>query len=196
MSQMELSPRDRRTLVVGATVLLPLILAGKVLPAAFDWQRRRLQEATLVLAKAGEAHASRLSFPALRDTLIARRARLARLDSLLLGGASLYSAAAELASVVGALADSAAIKVGSLQLRTDSAAHVKIATVSVRLSGLSDVAGLTAFLRAVEGGARPLIVRELLVVPADPGAPDAKPEVLRIDAVVEGLARVVTETKR
>jgi len=196
MSWIELSPRDRRTLVVGAAVLLPLVLAGKVLPAALDWQRRRLEDATVLLGNVAESRARRLSFPALRDTVVARRTRLERFDKLLFGGASLYAAAAELASLVGALADSAPMKVGSLQLRTDSVAHARIVPISVRLSGLSDIAGLAAFLRAVEGAARPLIVRELFVVPVDPSASDQRPEVLRIDAVVEGLARAMPETKR
>ena len=193
---LDLSPRDRRTLIVGALVLMPLILGGKALPAALEWQQRQTADAALIVRKVAELQASRRILPALRDTLIARQARLARVDSLLLRSGSLASAAAELASLVESLADSTRVKVGYLQLKTDSGTRGTIATIGVRLNGLSDVVGLGAFLRAVDGSIRPLIVRDLSVVPADPVSSDAKSEVLRVDLLVEGLARVVIEGHR
>ena len=196
MMTLDLSPRDRRTLIVGALVLLPLLLGGKALPAALEWQQRQMADAALMVRKVVELRASRRSLPALRDTLIARRARLASVDSLLVTGISPASAAAELASLVESLADSARIKIGYLQLKADSGSKGPITAISVRLNGLADVGGLAALLRAVEGNNRPMIVRELSVVPADPAGSDTRPEVLRVDLLVEGLARVVAEGRR
>ena len=113
-----------------------------------------------------------------------------------LTGSSPASAAAELASLVESLADSARIKIGYLQLKADSGSKAPITAISVRLNGLADVGGLAALLRAVEGNNRPMIVRELSVVPADPAGSDTRPEVLRVDLLVEGLARVVAEGRR
>ncbi len=193
---LDLSPRDRRTLIVGALVLLPLFLGGKALPVALEWQHRQTTDAATMVRKVVELRASLRSLPTLRDTLIARRERVTRVDSLLLMSGSLASAAAELASLVESLADSSRIKIGYLQLKVDTGSRVPIAAIGVRLNGMSDVGGLASFVRAVEEGVRPLIVRELSVVPADPAGSDAKPEVLRVDLLVEGLARVVAEGRR
>jgi Type II secretion system (T2SS), protein M subtype b len=191
--QLGLSPRDRRTLTRGAVVVIPLLTMGRGMPALIDWQRGRARDAADVARVAAQARLSSRLLPTLRDTLNARRARLASLDSLLLTAPSAAAAAAVLASTLGELADSAAMRVASMQLRADSAVAGALTVVGVRLAGIGDVAGLAGFLRAVEGGDAPFVVRELSVMQPDPGAADAKPEVLRIDVLIEALVRVTRE---
>ncbi len=136
------------------------------------------------------------TLPEVRDSLRAREIRLASFDSVILSGASAAAAAADLAATLEEMADAAPIKVASMQLRADSAAPGSLTTVAVRVTGTTDVAGLSAFLRAVEGGEAPLRVRELAVTQPDPAAPPNRVESLRIDALVEGLAQVIGKPVR
>jgi hypothetical protein len=185
-----LSARDRRTLTIGASVVLPLFAAGRGLPAILDWQRTRLRDAIAIAQQAAHVRAAARVTAVLRDSVRARRERLAAIDSLLITGPTPGAAAASLASTLETLADSAPMKVTTMQLRADTAAADALSIVAVRITGFADVAGLAAFLRAVEGGDVPLAVRELSVLQPDPGGIDAKPEILRVDVLVEGLVRV------
>jgi len=111
-------------------------------------------------------------------------------------GGSPAAAAAALASTVGDIADENTLKVTSLQLRSDSVAKAGLASIQVRLTGVTDVAGLAGFLRSIEGAATPMAVRDLTVSQPEPAASDAKPETLRIDILVESLGVMVRDTAR
>lgn len=196
MIQLGISPRDRRTLTWGAAIVVPLLTIGRGMPVLIEWQSSRARAAGDLARSAVEAGLSNRLLPALRDSVHDRRARLALSDSLLLTGPSAPAAAAVLASTLGELADSAAMKVITMQLRADSAVSGALTVVGVHIVGLADVAGLMGFLRSVEGADSPLVIRELSVAQPDPSASDSKPEVLRIDALIEALVRVVPEHRR
>lgn len=191
MMQLGLSAKDRRTAVFGIVVVGTLIGLSRGLPAFREWERTRVAEASELTAKASSARASVRMLGVLRDSLRARSQALAVLDSAMLSGASAAAAAADLASTIDELATASRIKVASMQLRADSAAAGALTTVAVRVSGTTDVAGLAAFLRAVETNDTPLVVRELTVSQSEPAAPQSKPEALHVDVVVEGLARIL-----
>jgi len=95
--------------------------------------------------------------------------------------------AARLASLIADAADSSRVKLIATQLRADSARAVSLARVSVRITALADVAGLLAFLRALEENDVLMAVEELAISPSDPAAADDRPEVLRVEVVVAGL---------
>ena len=79
--------------------------------------------------------------------------------------------------------------------RADSAAIGSVARVAVRITATTDVAGLAGFLRAVDGGETPMLVRDLAVTQPDPGAPPSKAEkYLRVDVLVEAVALVRDRT--
>jgi hypothetical protein len=189
--QLGMSARDRRTLLVGGVTIGLLFGLARGLPALMAWQRDRVAEAVTLTNQARASRADERILPSQRDTLRARRVRLAELDSVMLSGVSSSAAAAQLASTLGDIADEAPLKVSAMQLRADSAQAGTIAPVAVRVTGVTDVAGLAEFLRAVETGAMPLLVRELAVTQPDPLAPDNKIENLRVDILVEGLARIL-----
>ena len=128
------------------------------------------------------------ALPALRESLAARRARLAALDSTLLSGQSASAAAADLTAAVEQFAMDAGVKMNALQIAVDSALSGSVAHVRVRFTGVADVMGLSAFLRMVEGGDIPLVVRELVVAQPDAAGPSSKPEALRIEILIEGIA--------
>jgi len=185
-----LSARDRRTLTIGVTAIGTLCGLARGLPALRDWERDRTADAA---AASQQMEAARLGvrlLPALRDSLRARGIRLAALDSVLLSGISPSAAASELASTLGDMADEAPFKISAMQLRADSAGAGALTPVAVRVTGVTDIVGLAAFLRAIEGGEVPLLVRELAVNQSEPAAPNGRVEALRVDMLVEGIARI------
>lgn len=195
MIDLGLSARDKKTLIAGATVVGSLFGLSRGLPAVSAWERGRLALAADLASQAAAARAGVRSLTRLRDTLRARQRRLAALDSTLLGGASSAAAAADLASVLDDIARASRLKVAAMQLRADSAPPGALALVAVRIAGVTDVAGLAAFLRSVETDDTPLAVRELAVSQSEPAAPEGTPEALRVDVLVEGLARISPEKK-
>jgi hypothetical protein len=196
MIDLGISARDRRLLVMGASIIGTLFTVARGLPALRDWEQRQLAAASTLAAHLATVRVGKRVLPVLRDSLTVRRARLARLDSTLLGGDSPAAAAADLGTRVEDFAAESSVKVASLQIQSDSVATRAIIHVRVRLVGASDVTGLAAFLRAVEGAETPLVLRELVVGQPDPLGPDSKPETLRIEIGIEGIAIIRPEAKK
>lgn len=191
--QLGFSARDQKILVLGTSVIGVLVGLARGLPALLEWQRQRSTDAATMSQQARATRTRVRMLPAMRDSLRGRQARLASLDSVLLVGASASAAAAALASMLEDLADAASVRVTAMQLRADSAASGSLTQVAVRVSGVTDVTGLASLLRTIEGGATPLLVRELAVTQPEPAAPNGKVEALRVDILVEGLARITSD---
>lgn len=185
-----LSPRDRRTLVVGAGTVAGLVLAARGLPALRAWESSRLSEARSTTRELLAAREGITALPALRDTLAARRVRLATVDSAMPSGSSPAALTAAVAAAVEGIADSTSLKIVALQLHSDSAAADGQARAEVRVTGVADIVGLAAFLQAVEGGSTPLVVKELSVSQSAPAADSTKPETLRIDVLIAAIGSV------
>ena len=191
MTRLGFSARDRRTALFGIVAVGALIGFSRGLPALREWERARVSEASDLAAKASLARAHAHMLGVMRDSLAARKERLATVDSAMLSGTSAAAVAADLAATLDQIATSSHVKVTSMQLRADSAAPGALTRVAVRVSGTTDVAGLAAFLRAVEANDALLVVRELTVSQSEPAAPASKPEALHVDVVVEALARIL-----
>jgi hypothetical protein len=185
-----LSQRDRRTLTVGLGVVLSLITIARGVPALRAWEGDRRAEAQAAAEQLAALRSGVGTLPALRDSVRARQARLAALNSSLLSGASPSAIAANLASALEDLADDNALKVTAMQLHADSVATAGLARVDVRISGITDITGLAGFLHAVEGNTTPLVVRDLSVTQPEPTASDAKAEALRVDMLVAGIGAI------
>jgi type II secretion system (T2SS) protein M len=190
MIRLGFSAKDRRTATVGIVTVGLLIGISKGLPALAEWENARVAQAADATARASAARANVRMLSILRDSLRSRKERLAAIDSALLSGTSAAAAAAELATLLDQMATRARLKVTAMQLRADSAPAGSLARVAVRVTAMSDVTGLAAFLRAAESSDTPLAIRELLVSQPEPAAPQSKPEALRIDVLVEGIARI------
>jgi hypothetical protein len=191
--QLALSARDRRTLVIGVSVVGSLFALGRGLPALMSWQSTRIADATATVGDLTDARAGRRALPTLRDSAREQQARIAAIDSAIVTAPTSSAAAALLASALEEMADEARVKVGAMQLVADSAAAGAVVQVGVRLTGVADVYGLLELLKAVEGGEALLAVRELAVSQSDPAAPSTKPEALRIDMMVVGMARIAAD---
>jgi len=184
------SSRDRRALLLGVVVIgggSGLSVGG---PRFKAWESEQAARATAATNDATLATASAKSLPVYRDSLRVRRARLASLDSTLIEGNSPAEAGAALSSLVADLAESAEVRIASLQLRGDTTVSGGFSRVAVRVVGTSDITGLATLLHDIEAGSMLLAVREMIVSQPEPGAPASRPEMLRVDLVVETLARI------
>lgn len=187
---LSLSRRDRHTLLIGAATVSTLLALGKGWPTWRRWDRAQRSAAVehvqqLTIAREG-VHMLRT----MRDSSAARRETLATLLEQLVTAPSVPEASAALAAVLTSDASRAEVQVFSLSVRADSVERDGFARVSVRLSAEGDVAGLAHFVRTVEVDSLLLAVRQVTVTQPDPGAPDSQAEILRMDIVVDALARI------
>jgi hypothetical protein len=190
-----LSDRDRRTLIVGVVTVGALGGIARGIPAARAWNAEQVADAQTSAEQVESVRVGITSRLVVRDRLIARRARLTAVDSVMLSGDSPSAVTAILASLLEDIADDNSLKVGTLQLRGDTVATDGLLRAAVRLTGITDVTGLSGFLRDVEGGSTPLVVRDLTVSQPEPAGPDSKAEALRVDLLIEGIGIVRREAK-
>ena len=187
-----LSPRDRRTLIVGVTSCVSIAFGGRIAPAWRAWQtdaQTRRMTAMQELERSREA----LALQEALARAVARSAYvLAAMDTTLIRASSPAEGAAQLASMVGITADESQVQVGALQIRYDTLARGGLSSATVRLSATGDVKGLAALLRGVESGTPLVIVRDLSVTPGDPLGPDEREEQLHVELTVESLARIAS----
>jgi hypothetical protein len=188
------SQRDRRTLAIGAGTIVLLVVLARGVPALRTWESARLREADATMQDVAVLRAGLATLPALRDSLRARLARLASLDTAMLHGSSPAALSATVAAVIETIADDNSLKITALQLRSDSQAVDGLASAEIRLTGITDVEGLAGFLRAVEGGRQPLVVRELAVTQPDAAADAAKPEALHVELLVRAIGSIDSAT--
>jgi hypothetical protein len=181
--------RDRRALGLGAALIVPLIVGARGLPAASAWQSAYVERARERIAARDRGEEATRVLPTLRAALAEQRSRLARSGAALADGGPPAAAAATLGSLVDQIANDAGIRVVSLELHAETGAHADLVPLGVRLIAVSDIAGLMALVRAVDGARVPLAIRELDVTAADPASADDRAEVLRLDLVITSLAR-------
>lgn len=191
-----ISARDRRTLAIGFGAIVTLAGAPRGVRAARDrLARHAISQATLRERWAFARDAGRV-LPSLRDSLSARRTRLAALNVRVITAATPAMAAALLGALVEGIANDANVKVSSLELRADTLARSLTTRIAVRVTAEGDVVGLGAFLHAVERRDEPMIVRDLSVSQTDPAAGADRIEVLHFDMTIDGLALVAGERMR
>ncbi|HEX2778573.1 MAG TPA: type II secretion system protein GspM [Gemmatimonadaceae bacterium] len=182
------APRDRRTLVIGALVIGALVLGTRGAPALVRVHSDMVRSARELEAEARRAQEAVAAAPVVAESLRARNVRYRALAPALLDGDTPAGAAATLAGLLSEAASAAQVRVGTVQLRVDTAARGAFARVGVRADVIGDVEGITGMLAALERGPEVLVIRELAITQPDPGAGDDQPEALRMELMVEGLA--------
>lgn len=187
---MMISSRDRRTLLIGASVIGSLIVLSKGVPAWRDWVAEARAGAVEQARAAADADALGAHARAMRDTLTARNARYVALAPALIAGNTAAEASATLASLVSSAASAAGVKLGAVQLRApaDTGARRAFVRVSVHADVVGDIRGVTAMLASLERGPVRLRVRDLTVTQPDAASPSDRVEALRAELTVEGLA--------
>jgi len=185
-----ISPHDRRVLLGGLTAV-GLLLGGSRLGArALAWSVGTRTAAASLVAELAREEESIRARSLTQDSLVARRVRLATMDSAVLDGESPPLAAASLAELMSDAAEDSRLQIGSLQVHADSTARETFARVQVQASVTGDLAQVVGFLSRIESGPELLAIRELtLSASPDQSSSIAKREVIRADLLVEGLAR-------
>jgi hypothetical protein len=191
-----MSPRERRVVVGGATVIVVALLAFRVVPAWLAWLEDTRAVARVSIAELDRTQSGIAGMPSIRDSLVARNDRYLELAPSILSGTRHGAVGAALASLVSGSATSAGLELGAVSIRLDTARTNAFSRPSVRGDARGDVAGLTRFLAALERGPTIVVIRQLAVTQPEPGAGNDRAEGLRIEFTVEGIALVrgTTET--
>lgn len=182
-----LSPNDRKTLLIGVSVVVAIVVFGRGVPWWYRWQRDVREEAVESAMEAEQSRYAVRNRPAIARMLRQGEQRYAALGDVFLDGDSPAAAATALTSVVSDAAGESGIQIGALQPAVDSSSQTK-GLVSVRGSASGDIRGVTHFLSAVESGMPLLSVREVTVTQSDPSASGDRAENLRLDFVIDAIA--------
>lgn len=143
--------RDRRALAWGTAAIGIALLVGRGLPAYRGWVGDSRAAATELVASVARTEGAMRAGTRLKDSLAARGARLAVLDSALLGGDSPTASAAQLASGLTTVASASRVRVGAVQIGADSTRREgPYAVVTVRADLVGDIQGLLQVLAALE----------------------------------------------
>lgn len=187
MSPVQNTRRDRRVLAAGLVVIVALIAAGRGLPSLRRWQLQTRDSAAALVQEAAHTREIVARARPTRDSLSARRQRFLALAPLLLRGETPAMGSATLASLVATAASAASVRLGPVQVRSDTAARGVFSRVGARAEVTGDVRGVGAFLGILERGPTLVAVRELAISQLEPGAPPDRAEVLRVQLAVEAL---------
>ena len=194
-----LSPRDRRTITIGAIVIGSVLLLGRGIPAWLEWTRDAQTSATELTADAARADALLATYPVIRDSLRTRSARVVATTLLVLDGDTPATAAATLASLVADAATDGGVTLGAVQPRADANAllttpgrhltqHQGFVRVTVHGDLTGDIVGIAQFLGDLERGQAIVSVRDLTISQPEPQAPNTRMELLHAEFTVVGLA--------
>lgn len=185
-----MSPRDRRTLAIGLVACASLVAIARGLPLWRSWLSESAAEAARLELAASFAESGTMNGRAAAESLTVRSARLLALDSALVDAESPSNAAAYLSTLVADVADQSAVKLGAVRLRVDTMrARGKFARVGVAANATGDIRGVIDLLVGLEEGFPAVAVRELTISQPEPGAATDRPEMLRVDFVIDALTR-------
>jgi Tfp pilus assembly protein PilX len=191
-----LSQRDRTVLLFGVVVIISMLVAFRGLPALRQWKTEIRASAAELDHELGRANASVAALPAARDTLAVRNYRYNAISPALLPGGSALSAGSALTELVSDAALASNVRLGSTEVSVRSDTASLFVRVAVSASATGDVRGLAGFLHSLERGPRLLAVRRISITQPEVGADANQPEALRVELLVEGLARVQRERAR
>jgi hypothetical protein len=152
-----------------------------------QWTRDRRASAAQLSAEAVRARISVAHLEETRDTLAVRNVRYLALAVHLLEQQTPAGAGGSLASILSDVAASSNVRVGSVQIRADTANVGAFIRVTVRAELTGDIRGLAELLSAIEQSQTLLAVRALSISQPELGAGDERAEVLRAELVLEGL---------
>ncbi len=191
-----LSPRDRRTLIDGVLGMALIIGGSRVIPLWREWDQQTRTSAAELTTEVASLRAQLRLLPALRDSAKTHAARADSVRERLIDAPTVGAAGAALATHVTDIADDIGVRVSAIQIRPDTLFRSGYARVAVTLTATGDVTQLSDLLQSIEISDARLAIRELTVTPADVLVPDARPETLRFQLLVEGLAAKSRDSTR
>ena len=184
-----ISARNRRTLGIGAAIIASMVGMSLGVPRYRDWRAGALTDAARETAALARVEASIARLTRTTAALTSARRELSVLDSLLLPGTSVSAAGTALAAAISEAAEGAEAQLGSIQVRRDSTGRTRLTRIAARASVSGDVESLALFLESLEAGPPLLAVREWSISGGSPTIAATQPMALRMDVLVEGIAR-------
>lgn len=181
-----MTPRDRRAVLLGVIAIGAAVTGLRVVP----WGLRRasaayadLRERSALLARTRDDMAS---LPELRDSAATLSRELVALAPDLLSGSSPAEAGADLSGRMNLAASRAQARVERIDPLPDSAGSGRLGRVRVHAALESDVRGLVAFLKAIDGADEVVKLDELHVEAPQALTSERGPEILKIEVTVSG----------
>ena len=181
-----LTTRDRRTLVLGITIIAAIVVSARVVPAWRRWQVNEQRAADVAALGLARSRAELVGQRAAHDSLAARTSRLDSLRAAWLDGDTPAAAGAALAGEVSSAGERARVTIGALDIRVDSVGGAVFVPVRVQATATGDIQGIVNFLADIEGDRVNLSIRALSINAADAAAPTNTAELLRADLTIEG----------
>jgi hypothetical protein len=196
MMRLGVTPRERRTILIGAAVVTALLLATHGWPRWRAWvtesrdaaaeMRGELATAVELLADTGNVHAR----------LVAAEGDDAARESLLLDANSNAAAGSALVRLLAQAARSAGVELGDIQLGADTASG-PLGRVTVRAEFTTDAQGLITLLLRLERGPVLVAITGLAVSQPEPALPAEQPEALDVRLTAAAIfARTIVDTER
>lgn len=187
MISVSLAGRDRRMLIAGAATIISLFILARGIPAWRSWIAAERAAAVELSRDVARSEADIAALATLRDSLRVRQGRHAAIRPTLIRGANPSGGAATLAAAVSEMAEASSVRLGAIQVGSDTLHAGVLARVWVRGDASGDVKGIAQLLLAFEQGPELLAIRELSITQSEPGAPSSRAELLRASFLVEGL---------
>lgn len=186
--RLALAERDKRALRLAAA-FCTLLLTARVLPAVLSWRHSEMERARLQVAALSSALEQSKYASVVRDSLAARHAVLASMDSAFIRPRGDNSPGAELVEFLTDAAEKTEVLVSSIRIESasDSGTKGTLGRVRVRASLSGDLAGIARLITVVERPPRLFAVRELSITQRDPSTPHNKDETLEAEIAIEGL---------
>lgn len=184
-------------MAMGAVTVLAF-LALKSAPGILERRQTLIAGNADVIASAARLGAEIRGLGATQDSLRARRARLANLDSAVLDGETRAAGSASLAEMLSDASKLAKIELGPVQLVNegrDTTHHEPFAPVAVRASLVGSIEAVMTFLTILEQGPTLVNVRELSINRSD-GEQQSSTQSLRAELLVEALVRIGSGDRR
>lgn len=181
-----MTARDRRALALGGIAVACAVLGLRVLPWAVRHAtaaRALLRERATLLARTRDEMAS---LPTLRDSATVLSQALVALAPQVLSGATPAEAGADLSGRMNLAASRAPAKLERLDPLPDSNGDGRLGRVRIHAALETDIRGLVALIRAIDGGDEVLTLDELRVETSDPGMASRGPEILKVELTVSG----------
>lgn len=183
--------RDRRALLVGTAAIALIAGARPVVSRGTRWIANTREETAALGSELATEEASVRGVVLARDSLVARRVRLAALDTTLFEAATPGLAAAMLAERLSDAAQSSNAQVSNLQLRSDSTRVRALVPIQVQASVVGDWPAIARFLTQIESGRKLIAVRELTMTTlATPSGAAGPRSAVRTDLLVEAIAKI------
>ena len=187
MSGVSISPRDRRTLLIGGAIIGGLILTLRGVPSWIAWRAEQRGAAAFAMARATQVESTVSDFSVTLDTLEARAARLMRVGGAFLVADTLAHAESILSEVIAEAARVSMVRIESMETRLLMSGRGTLPRVTLEMRATGDITGLSALIRHLESGPTMIAVRKLRVRPQNPASPGDQPEVLAFGLTLEAL---------